>query len=260
VDSVTAVLGQRVRRLRQRKGWTQTELAQRALSNKTTISDIELGRQVPDAGQVEKLEAALDADGVIKELHGLLSIGIQESAVVADVERDALAITLWELRGVPGLLQTADYARAQLRVSVPVSRLEREVSIRMGRQRVLHSLLSGWFILSEAVLHVAYGGREVMRDQLLALETLAERPNLHMQVMPFTMTDHPGGDGPLTVIEYQDKPSLWITEGPRSGRMSDDRAEVINALTSLNLVRSAALPLGESVEFIRNLRETRYDQ
>ena len=242
------------------EGWNQTELAQHALSNKTTISDIERGEQVPSAVQVEQLEAALDADGVLKELYDLLDIGIQESAVVADMERDALAITLWELRGIPGLLQTSDYARAQLRVSVPASRLEREVSIRMGRQRVLHSLLSGWFILSEAVLHVAYGGREVMRDQLLALETLAERPNLHLQVMPFTMTDHPGGDGPLTIIEYRDKPSPWITEGPRSGRMSDDRAEVINALTSLNLVRSAALPVGESVEFIRNLRETRHEQ
>jgi hypothetical protein len=58
-------------------------------------------------------------------------------------------------------------------VSVPPSRLEREVSVRMGRQRVLQSLLSGWFILSEAVLHVAYGGREVMREQLLRLEALA---------------------------------------------------------------------------------------
>lgn len=260
MESVSTVLGRRIRRLRERKEWTQTELAQQVLSNKTTISEIERGTQVPSAGQVEKLEVALDADGVIQELYNLLNIGIQESVVVADVERDAVALTLWELRGIPGLLQTAAYARAQLQVSVPASRLEREVAIRIGRQRILNTLLSGWFILSEAALHVAYGGPEVMREQLLELETLAHRPNLHFQVMPFTTTQHPGGDGPLTVIDYHDRPSRWITEGPRSGRMSDDRTEVISALTNLNLVRSAALPVGDSVDFIRRLRETRYDQ
>jgi hypothetical protein len=85
-------------------------------------------------------------------------------------------------------------------------------------------------------------------------------PNLHIQVMPFTVTEHPGGDGPLRVVDYQGKPPVWFTEGPRSGRMSDDRAEVISALTSLNLIRSAALPVGESVELIRSARESRYEQ
>ena len=260
MDSIATVLGRRIRRLRERKGWNQAELAKQALSNKTTISDIERGEQIPSVAQVGKLEAALDADGVLLELYNLMNIGIQESAVVADVEHDAIALTDWELRGVPGLLQTVDYARAQLRVSVPAERLEREVSIRMGRQRVLQSLLSGWFILSEAALRVAYGGREVMREQLARLEDLANRPNLHIQIMPFTVTEHPGGDGPLRVVDYQGKPSVWFTEGPRSGRMSDERAEVISALTSLNLIRSAALPVGESLEFIRRTRESKYEQ
>jgi hypothetical protein len=238
----------------------QTQLATLALCSKSHISDIELGHVLPTADEMRLLDRALDADGVLTELYNLVNIGIQESAVVADVERDSIALTDWELRGVPGLLQTVGYARAQLRVSVPAARLEREVSIRTGRQRILQSLLSGWFIVSEAVLHVAYGGQEVMREQLTRLEALAGRPNLHIQVMPFTVTEHPGGDGPLRVVDYQDKPSVWFTEGPRSGRMSDDRTEVISALTSLNLIRSAALPVGESVELIRSTRESRYEQ
>ena len=238
----------------------QTQLAAKVLCSKSHISDIELGHVLPSTSEIQLIEQALDADGVLLELFNLVNIGIQESAIVADVEHDAIALTDWELRGIPGLLQTADYARTQLRVSVPVARLEREVSIRMGRQRILNSLLSGWFIVSESVLHVAYGGREVMREQLARLEALTQRPNLHVQVMPFSATEHPGGDGPLRVVDYQGKPSVWFTEGPRSGRMSDDRAEVISALTSLNLIRSAALPVRESVEFIRSTRESKYEQ
>jgi hypothetical protein len=41
--------------------------------------------------------------------------------------------------------------------------------------------------------------------------------------------------------------------------MPDDRAEVIQALDSLNLIRSAALPVGESPEYIRQVRESRYE-
>jgi transcriptional regulator with XRE-family HTH domain len=93
VESVAVVLGRRIRRLRERKGLTQTQLATLILSNKTTISDIERGHQIPSAVQVARLEAALDADGVLQELYDLLNIGVQESAIVADAEQDALAQT-----------------------------------------------------------------------------------------------------------------------------------------------------------------------
>lgn len=255
MDSVAVVLGRRVRRLRELKGWTQTELAQPVLSNKTTISEIERGTQIPSAIQVEQLEAALDADGVLKELYNLLSIGIQESAVVADLEHGALALSMWEWR-IPGLLQIPDYMRAAMGASVPADRLERELAIRRGRQTVLRTLVSGWFILDESALRRVYGGPAVMRDQLAHLEDAAARPNIVIQVMPYGSTRHPGGDGPLTVIEYRDKPGIWVTEGPRSGRMSDDRAEVARSVHDLNLIRAAALPPDESADFIRTIRET----
>jgi transcriptional regulator with XRE-family HTH domain len=255
MDSVATVLGRRIRRLRERKGWNQTELAQQVLSNKTTISDIERGEQVPSAVQVGQLEAVLDADGVLQELYDLLSIGIQESAVVADLEHGALTLSMWEWR-IPALLQTPDYMRAHMSTAVPTDRLERELAIRRGRQKILRTLVSGWFILDESALRRVYGGPAVMKDQLAHLDGVAAWPNIVIQVMPYKSTRHPGGDGPLTVIEYRDRPGIWVTEGPRSGRMSDDRAEVARSVHDLNLIRAAALPPGESVDFIRNIRET----
>jgi hypothetical protein len=109
-------------------------------------------------------------------------------------------------------------------------------------------------------LHLAYGGNEVMSGQLRHLEDVAARPNIGIQVMPYRSTDHPGGDGPLTVIEYQDRPSVWFSEGRTSGRMSDDRTEVAEAMHALNLIRAAALPVRESIEFIRNIRESNYER
>ena len=78
--------------------------------------------------------------------------------------------------------------------------------------------------------------------------------------MPFGVTEHPGGDGPLRVIEYRDKPAIWFTEGRTSGRMSDNRDEVLEAMHALNVIRAAALSVAESVAFIRSIRETSYEQ
>jgi transcriptional regulator with XRE-family HTH domain len=259
VESVAMMLARRTRRLRGRAGLNQTELARKVLCSKSHISDIELGHVLPTAGEVRLMEGALDADGVLAELLDLVSTGVQESAIVADAEHDALAMTVWEWR-IPGVLQTAEYARALMSPAVPADRLERELSIRKGRKRVLGSLVTGWFILDEAALWRVYGSREIMRGQLLHLEDLAQRPNITIQVMPFTHTRHPGGDGPLTVIEYADKPAIWYTEGPKAGRLSDDKREVMLSMDTLNQIRIAALSPLDSIEHVRRLRESKYEQ
>jgi hypothetical protein len=237
----------------------QTELATACLCSRSHISDIELGHILPALEEVRHMERALDADGILLELYGMLNIGMQESATVADAERDALAMTMYENRTVPGLLETPEYMRAALSTGVPPGRLDREVSIRRARQRVLGSLKSAWFVLGEPVLRWEYGGPEVMRGQLAYLEQVAALPNVGIQVMPFTHTRHPGGNGPLIVIEYRDRPGIWFTEGPRSGRMSDDRGEVLEALHDLSTIKAAALPVHESVDFIRKVREKEYE-
>lgn len=253
------MLARRIRRLRERAGMNQTELAHHVLCSKSHISGIELAHVLPTASEIRLMEKALDADGVLTELHDLVSMGIQESAIVADAERDALAMTVWEWR-IPGVLQTSAYMRAAMSTGVPADRLEREVAVRTGRKRVLGSLVAGWFILDESALWRVYGNREVMHHQLLSLEELAQQPNITIQIMSFTHTRHPGGDGPLTVVEYADKPSIWYTEGPRAGRLSDDKREVMRSMDTLNQIRVAALPPVESTELIQQVRETRYEQ
>jgi hypothetical protein len=42
--------------------------------------------------------------------------------------------------------------------------------------------------------------------------------------------------------------------------MSDDRTEVLQAMHSLNVIRAAALPVRESVEFIRQIQEASHEQ
>lgn len=53
-------LGQNVRRLREAKGWSQEDFADRAGIHRTYVSDIERGRRNPTISVVEKLAKPLD--------------------------------------------------------------------------------------------------------------------------------------------------------------------------------------------------------
>jgi transcriptional regulator with XRE-family HTH domain len=53
-------LGQNVRRLREAKGWSQEDYADRAGIHRTYVSDIERGRRNPTITVVEKLAKPLE--------------------------------------------------------------------------------------------------------------------------------------------------------------------------------------------------------
>jgi hypothetical protein len=58
-----------------------------------------------------------------------------------DLERAVGLIRTYEAACIPGLLQTADYARAVLRSGypdAPQAEIERRVELRLHRQQVLH--------------------------------------------------------------------------------------------------------------------------
>lgn len=259
-QSALATFAGQVTAHREQRKWSKAQLATRMGFDASYIAHVENMTKMPTLAFARKCDEAFGLPGTFTALHKILELGEQDSATVADVEADALAMTIWESRVVPGLLQTPAYMRAALSTTVPPPQLERELTIRQQRQKIVGSLVAGWFILSEAVLRLVYGDDAVMRDQLLALEATAAMPNISVQVMPFRSTRHTGGDGPLSVIEYRDKPAVWFTEGRTSGRMSEDRTEVLQAQYALSTIRAAALPVHESVAFIQHMRETSYEQ
>jgi transcriptional regulator with XRE-family HTH domain len=244
---------------REQREWSKAQLASRMCFDASYISHVENVTKVPTRAFAEKADAAFELPGTFVTLHKVLELGEQDSETVADIEHDALLIAEWELRAVPGLLQTPDYARAHLATSLPPDRLERELAVRLKRQKVLGSLVAEWTVLDESVLHRIYGSPEVMRAQLAHLEAIATRPGMGIQVMPFAVTNHPGGDGPLRLIEYADKPAVLLTEGRGSGRLTSDRRVVLAARHDLDIIKATALPPADSVAFIRKLRET-YEQ
>lgn len=109
------------------------------------------------------------------------------------LEAGAATVSQWQVEAVPGLLQTADYARQVLsgyQTFAPLTPgvIEGRVRVRMIRQQVLtrDPPLQLSVVIDESVLLRRIGSRELMRAQLLHLARIAELPNVDLRVLPLS--------------------------------------------------------------------------
>ena len=130
--------------------------------------------------------------------------------VYVGLEADATSISAYHTEFVPGLIQTADYARAITRAKlsdVTDDDLERIVDVRMERQKILTSDDGPhvWFVINEAVVRRVVGGPEVMHRQLDRLMVVADLPRVQLQVLPFEAGAHASMDGSFSILAFPQK-------------------------------------------------------
>ncbi|NEB75613.1 helix-turn-helix transcriptional regulator [Streptomyces sp. SID14478] len=136
---------------------------------------------------------------------------------------------------LPGLLQTEEYMRAVITAygkDAPDEDIDRMVESRLARQEVLE-LEDGRefsFVLDESLLRRVTGGRGVMRAQLEHLAELSARPQVTIQILPFSVGAHPGVQGPFTLFEF-------LTEGMEDSLFLEDSRGVTIASTSAEETR-----------------------
>ena len=139
--------------------------------------------------------------------------------------------------------------------------IHRLVAARMERQEVINSdkppLL--WYVLDESVVRHVVGGSATMRAQLDRLLEASAGPGVVLQVLPYAADNHAGADGPISLYEFAESPSVCYTECYGGGRIIEGRAEVANLMTVISLIRASALSARESRELIRQIRSASYD-
>jgi transcriptional regulator with XRE-family HTH domain len=242
------LLGSQLRRLREAKGVTRDDAGYTIRASGSKISRMELGRVSFKERDVEDL---LDLYGVDEEeAQALIALAKQANSpgwwhkygdvlpdwfqVYVGLEEAALLIRLYEVQFVPGLLQTADYARAVIRLGLPsasADEVERRVGLRLARQEVLKKESGGprlWAVVDEAALRRPIGGGEVMRAQLVRLIEAAREPNITLQVVPFRSGGHAAEAGAFTIMRFPevDLPDVVYLEHLTSALYLDKREDV----------------------------------
>ncbi len=122
---------------------------------------------------------------------------------------------------VPGFLQTPDYARAVIARTGPwlaADDVDRRVAARTARQQALLDRDNPpeiHVILDEAVLHRQVGGPKVTSAQLSALREASTRPDVTIQVLPFSSGANAGMEGEFVILTFPgtEDPPIAYAEG-----------------------------------------------
>jgi transcriptional regulator with XRE-family HTH domain len=257
------------------KGLTQEQVAQamewslskmnRIEKAKTGISANDLKALLPLYGITarDRIEELLDLargsrPGRSRRYSDLAPVTLLE---LIDYESAASAICQFEPMGVPGILQTEEYALAVLRVFYgargPAERVPALVDLRTRRRDLLfrENAPAFSFVLDESVIRRLVGSPAVMRGQLTQLINLAGLPNMTIRVMPFTAGPHPGMRGPFKVIEFDGAPdeNVVFLEGLHNDAIIDDPDEARSYLATFEQIVQLALGPPDSLHLLREV-------
>ncbi|GAA1467704.1 helix-turn-helix domain-containing protein [Nocardiopsis exhalans] len=186
-------------------------------------------------------------------------IGVESEAAELDNYNDGL---------IPGLCQTADYARALIGAITEddADRADGRAAARVRRQQRLtgDNPLRFSAVFNESALHRVIGGTEVMRNQLIHLLETADLPNVDLRCVPFTAGAHAATEGNFVLLRFPD-----LIEGVNSG----DAVYIEYAIGGLFLeqesetsyyqglfhkVQEAALEQQETRKLIQRLLDEKY--
>jgi transcriptional regulator with XRE-family HTH domain len=268
-------MGSELRSLREAAGISREAVAERLACDLTKISRIELGRS--GVRKVE-LEAMLDMYGEVDEDKKLALFTLSRDSKrkswwyqYADLlrpsaqdllvmESEAETILSYESVLVPGLLQTAGYARALAEGCTPPrdgDDLDMRVTVRMERKKIFEQERPPRHIavIDEGALRRVIGGPAVMADQLRHLVAVCDPPRVAVHVVPWEIGAHPGLDGSFHLISYPEKVGLDVVmlDQRYGGKWIEEPEEVRSYRSVFDHVRSLALSSPQSKDLIRRL-------
>ncbi|MFD8995917.1 helix-turn-helix domain-containing protein [Streptomyces abikoensis] len=205
-QTARVALGTRLRELRAEAGLNGKELAEILGWQPSKVSRLENGKQTPSQEDLGSWAAAVGRDDAATELrgrlHGLesqyrswrrqLAHGHRPRQELAIAEDHKTRLTRGvETSLVPGLFQTADYARHVLLANVEFRQSPRDteeaVRARIRRQEVLYEAGRSFrFLLWESVLYARVCPPVVLAAQLDRLVGLIGLDTIELGIIPFS--------------------------------------------------------------------------
>jgi transcriptional regulator with XRE-family HTH domain len=270
--AVRLLLGARLRKLREAAGVSREDAGYAIRSSESKISRLELGRTGCKLRDVsDLLDLYLVGEG---ERATLLAMAGSANAPgwwqqygdavpgwfapYLGLEQAAEVIRCYEVQFVPGLLQTADYARAVFQIEAAAGPgIEQQVSVRMRRQRVLQRPGPPrlWAVIDEAALRRPIGGPEVMEAQLAFLIEQASRPNITIQLLPYSVGAHAAEGGAFTLLRFAeaDLPDVVYLEHLTGAQYIERPEDVEQYARAMDRISVDALHPDDTVQALNDL-------
>jgi hypothetical protein len=219
-----AVLGSRMKAIREASPLKPlpAQVAEFVRVTTTTITRMEAGMSAPQWAQVLACLTLYEAtEDQIREVLALWEAARRPMTTVENAaelhpnyvafrrdEADASKVLSMHYSALSGQFQTAETAAAIFTSIADEPRTEaaeiRAAKDRKARQQLLEppNALEVHAILDEALLHREVGGPKVLEGQLAHLLDLSQRPNVTIQVVPFSAGAWGTMSGPVIILQF----------------------------------------------------------
>jgi transcriptional regulator with XRE-family HTH domain len=198
-------LGRRLRELRSAAGMSGAQLAESLAWAPSKVSKLENARQAPTNADIRGWTRATnsehEAEALLVSLHTLevqyaewqrqLKGGLRShQQEIAEINARTRHFRAFESTFIPGLLQTAEYARFRCAQDIMVFKVPNDineaVAARMQRQAILYQPDKRFqFVLTEATLRYRLCPPEIMIGQLDRLISFTHLPNVKVGIIAF---------------------------------------------------------------------------
>jgi transcriptional regulator with XRE-family HTH domain len=265
-------LGASLRQLRIEAGLTGEKLARLLSVSQSKVSRIETGSTLPAPDDITAWVMATGASEQVRDdmlarresiatevgtwrvLHRAGLRRAQEN--IYQRQAPARSIQTFQPVMVPGLLQTADYARRVMLQGNPSGQADiaEAVSARMQRQQVLYDQTKQFeFIVTEHAIRWRPGPAQMLPAQLGHLMTMATLPNLKLGVIPEGIEAPLPYLHPFILHEYEEDDPLVIVETYTAELQVRDARDVELYRSYLRRLRSVARWQQGAISLIRTI-------
>lgn len=265
-------LGAELRRARELGGLSGRELAQRIGISQSKVSRAESGSTVLSIPQVAAWASATGAtpevadllsaltEAAYTEVHSWGAVFRDRPHIQGDIqglEERARKIMTFQPSVVPGLLQTAEYARRVFGMFQPPY-LEQEIpevlTARMDRQMALFRARQRFdFLITEAALRWRPGPAPVLQAQLDRVCSLSTLDNVSVGVIPLSaeaITNTSHGFVLFEMMEHDDSDAMVLVETIHANLVVNDQESVALYRTRWSLLEQMALHGDEARAFL----------
>ncbi|WP_046471123.1 helix-turn-helix domain-containing protein [Allosalinactinospora lopnorensis] len=263
-----AELAEEIRRLRVDSGMSGVAAAERLGWSQSKVSKIETGRvtpgtddvdailkvlAVPPATQRRLLARAADLNERYDSLRMLRKRGLHRvQEAIAREERATTLTRTFQPTMVPGLLQTAEYARAVFSQPLSMSGVDvaEAVRSRLNRQSALFDTeLRFHFVITEAALRWKLGDAQTMAAQMDRIANLSTLANVRVGVLPW---ETPVPQVPKSAFVLRDEREV-VVEGFTTRQSITDTRDIAFHQQLFELFADAAVYDDEARNFLARL-------
>lgn len=269
-----ARLGQELQRIRMLAGLSGEQIGRVIAVHKSTVSRIERGDSVPSMQQVAAWADAANAGEERRALVMYLAeVAVNEvithrdrltgglafvQNTVGELEATARTLRHFQPGIIPGLLQTAEYARRILAMADPPADIGQAVAARLARQSLLYDPERTLeFLLTEAALRFRPGPEsgDVLMAQLDHLAAVVTLQTVSFGVIP--MDAEMDAFPRCAFILYEDRtegrPPFAFVETPHASLSASDPPDVKVYQDQLEQFRRSALYGTEAIDLVRSI-------